>query len=42
MELDPPKFIGLHAHSCTHWLRPRNPSPPHLGSYTRVLLEYWY
>ncbi len=35
-------FFGLHmhVHSCTHWLRPRNPSPPspHWGSYTRVLL----
>ncbi len=27
-----PKFI------CTHWLRPRNPPPPDLGSYTRALL----
>ncbi len=25
-------------HSCTHWLRPRNPIPTHLGSYTRALL----
>jgi hypothetical protein len=27
-------------HSCTHWLRPRNPTPPpsHLCSYTRALL----
>ncbi len=36
-----PKFIFvLHVYSCTHWLRPRNypPLPPHLGSYTGVLL----
>jgi hypothetical protein len=23
---------------CTHWVRPANPHPPHLGSYTRALL----
>ncbi len=28
----------LNVHSCTHWLRPRTPPPPHLGSYTRALL----
>jgi hypothetical protein len=39
MELDLQSFFGLHVHSCTHWLRTRNPSlPPHLGSYTRALL----
>jgi hypothetical protein len=31
MELDLQSLFGLHVHSCTHWLRPRNP-PPHLGS----------
>jgi hypothetical protein len=35
-------LIGLHVQSCTHWLRPCNPTPPshppHLGSYTRALL----
>ncbi len=38
MELDQSLF-GLHVHSCTHWLIPRN-SPPSLllGSYTRTLL----
>ncbi len=24
--------------SCTHWLRPRTPPPPHLGSYSRALV----
>ncbi len=33
-----PKFIWAHVYCCTHWLRPRNPPPPHLGSYTRALL----
>jgi hypothetical protein len=40
MELDLQSFLGLHVkivHSCTHWLRPRDPRP-HLGSYTRSLL----
>ncbi len=39
MALDLQSLFGLHVHSCTHWLRPRNPPPsPHLGSYTRALL----
>jgi hypothetical protein len=40
MELDLQSLFGLHVHSCTHRLRPRNSPPPpqHLGSYTRVLL----
>ncbi len=38
MELDLQSLFGLNVHSCTHWLRTRNPSPPHLGSYTRALL----
>ncbi len=33
-----PKFIWAPVHSCTLWLRPRNPPPPQLGSYTRALL----
>jgi hypothetical protein len=36
MELEIQSLFELHVHSCTHWLRPRN--PPHLGSYTRALL----
>jgi hypothetical protein len=27
MELDLQSLFGLHVHSCTRWLRPRNPSP---------------
>jgi hypothetical protein len=39
IKLDLRSLFGLHVYSCTHWLRPRNPSPtPHLGSYTRALL----
>jgi hypothetical protein len=38
MELDLLSFFGLYVHSCTHWLRPRTPPPPHLGSYMRALL----
>ncbi len=28
MESDLQSLFGLHVHSCTHWLRPRNPPPP--------------
>jgi hypothetical protein len=28
MELDLQSLFGLQVHSCTHWLRPSNPSPP--------------
>ncbi len=28
IELDLQSLFGLHVHSCTHWLRPRNPPPP--------------
>jgi hypothetical protein len=39
MKLDLQSLFGLHVHSCTHWLRPRNLTHPmHLGSYTRALL----
>ncbi len=37
MELDLQSLLGLHVHSCTHWLRPIIPFP-HLGSYSRALL----
>ncbi len=36
-----PKLFGIHVHSCSYWLRPAAPPPPHpphLGSYTRALL----
>ncbi len=36
MELDLQSLFWLHVHSCTHWLRPRNP-PLHLGSYTSTM-----
>jgi len=36
--VDLQSLFELDVHSCTHWLRPRNPTPPHLGSYTRALL----
>ncbi len=39
MELDLHSLFGLHVYSCTHWLRLRNPPPPHLGSYSRPLLD---
>ncbi len=43
MELDLQSLFGLHVHSCSHWLRPRNsPLPPHLGSYTSALLVILY
>jgi hypothetical protein len=38
MELDLQSLFVLHVHSCTHKLRPRNPTPPHLDSYTRALI----
>jgi hypothetical protein len=40
MELDLQNLFGPHVYRCTHWLRPRNstPPPPHLGSYARALL----
>jgi hypothetical protein len=28
MELGLQSLLGLHVYSCTHWLRPRNSSPP--------------
>ncbi len=31
MEIDLQSLFGLHMHSCTHWLRPRNSSPPVFG-----------
>jgi hypothetical protein len=31
MEIDIQSLFGLHWHSCTHLLRPRNPLPPPLA-----------
>ncbi len=49
MEVDLQVYLGSMSrdvHSCTHWLRPRNPpNPPHLDLYTRALLvskERWH
>jgi hypothetical protein len=30
-ELDLQSLLGLHVHSCTHWLIPHNPHPPAFG-----------
>jgi hypothetical protein len=38
MELDLQSLFGLHVHSCTHWLRPRNP-PPRIWAHIRG--RYW-
>ncbi len=40
MELDLQSLFELHVHSCSRWLRDRNPPPssPQLGSYTRALV----
>jgi hypothetical protein len=33
-------LFGLHVHSCTHWLRPRNhPLPPRIWAHIRG--RYW-
>jgi hypothetical protein len=34
MELDLQSLFGLRVHSCTHWLRPRNP-PPRIWAHIR-------
>jgi hypothetical protein len=39
MELDLQSLFGLHVHSCTHWLRPRNPPPPAFWAHIRG--RYW-
>ncbi len=43
MELDPKVYLGSmpmsrDVHSCTNWLSPATPPPPHLDSYRRALL----
>jgi hypothetical protein len=35
MELDLQSLFGLHVHSCSHWLRPRN---PRIWAHIRALL----
>jgi hypothetical protein len=39
MELDLQSIFGLHVHSCTHWLRPRNSRPPRI--WARIQGRYW-
>ncbi len=38
MKLDIQSLFGLHVHSSTHWLRPRNPPPRIWAPYTLALL----
>ncbi len=40
MELDLQSLFGLHVHSCTHWLRPRNPHPP-APIWAHIRGRYW-
>jgi hypothetical protein len=41
-ELDLQSLFGLLVHSCTHWLRPRNPLPPSPHSWVHVRGRgYW-
>ncbi len=35
MELDLQSLFGLHMHSCTHWLRPRNPPSARIWAHIR-------
>jgi hypothetical protein len=43
MEIDLQSLYGLHVHSCTHWLRPRNPPypPPPPGIWAHIRGRYW-
>ncbi len=37
-------LFGLHVHSCSHWLRPRNPSPPLSHNHciwAHIWVRYW-
>jgi hypothetical protein len=40
MELDIQSLFGLHVDSCTHWLRPRNPTPT-LHIWVHIRGRYW-
>ncbi len=40
MELDFQSLFGLHVHSCTQCLRPRNPPPPP-SIWAHILGRYW-
>jgi hypothetical protein len=39
MDLDLQSLVGLHVHSCAHWLRPRNPPQPPIWAHIRG--RYW-
>ncbi len=41
MELDLQSLFGLHVHSCTHWLRPRNSPPPSPRIWAHIRRRYW-
>jgi hypothetical protein len=41
MDLDLQSLFGLHVHTCTHWLRPRNPPPPSPRIGTHIRGRYW-
>jgi hypothetical protein len=43
MDLDLQSLFGLHVHSCTHWLRPRNfpPPPPSPRIWAHIRGRYW-
>ncbi len=40
MEFDLQSLFGLHVHSCSHWLRPRN-SPPSPRFWAHIRERYW-
>ena len=41
MELHLQSLFGLHVHSCTHWLRPRNSPPPSPTIWAHLWGRYW-
>jgi hypothetical protein len=40
MELGLQSLFGLHVHSCTFWLKPRNPPPPP-RIWAHIRGRYW-
>jgi hypothetical protein len=41
MELDLQSLFWLHVQSFSHWLRSRNPPPPHFWAHRLVRWRYW-
>jgi hypothetical protein len=39
--VESPKFIWALVYSCTHWLRPHNPSPPTPRVWAHLRGRYW-